>query len=291
MARLPGGPRYVPAKRNASAVRLLAVTAPPPAIDDFTLAADLVQAAGRLAARMLADGLETRHKSSVTDVVSAADHAAEELVVSGLRAARPADGIVGEEGTQLTGERTWFIDPVDGTYNFLSGLPYWCTALGLAERSPDGHGWTPLLGAVYQPGADELWLGGIGHPTSCNGEPVPELTDLPLAELSLASYLHPPTLSDAAIRQPLLSVLAGAATVRMLGSGSAELAAVAAGRLGAWLQRAVAGWDWLPGAALVTAAGGLTAVVEHRGQRWHIAGNGLAVAEIRQLLIGNPVIG
>jgi len=261
-----------------------------PAIEDFTLAADLVRAAGRLAARMLADGLETRHKSSVTDVVSAADHAAEELVVGGLRAARPADGIVGEEGTQLTGERTWFIDPVDGTYNFLSGLPYWCTALALAERSPDGRGWTPLLGAVYQPVADELWLGGIGHPTSCNGEPVPELTDIPLAELSLASYLHPPTLADAAVRQPLLSVLAGAATLRMLGSGSAELAGVAAGRLGVWLQRAVPGWDWLPGAALVSAAGGRTAVVEHRGERWHIAGNALAVTEIQHLLIGNPVI-
>jgi fructose-1,6-bisphosphatase/inositol monophosphatase family enzyme len=259
-------------------------------MDDFTLAADLVRAAGRLAARMLAGGLETRHKGSVTDVVSAADHAAEELVVGGLRQARPADGIVGEEGTELTGERTWFIDPVDGTYNFLSGLPYWCSALALAERSPDGQGWTPLLGAVYQPVTDELWLGGIGRQTSCNGEPVPRLADTPLAELSLASYLHPPTLSDDAVRQPLLPVLASAATLRMLGSGSAELAGVAAGRLGVWLQREVPDWDWLPGAALVSAAGGLTDVVAHRGQRWHIAGNALVVAEVRQLLIGNPVI-
>ncbi|HEU5268553.1 MAG TPA: inositol monophosphatase [Jatrophihabitans sp.] len=258
-----------------------------PAIDDFTLAADLVQAAGRLAARMLADGLETRHKGSVSDVVSAADHAAEELVVSGLRQARPTDGIVGEEGTELPGERTWFVDPVDGTYNFLSGLPYWCSALALAERSPDGD-WTPLLGAVYHPAADELWLGGVGHPTSCNGNPVPRLTDAPLAELSLTSYLHPPTLSDDAVRQPLLSVLSGAATLRMLGSGSVELAAVAAGRVGAWLQRQVPEWDWLPGAVLVTAAGGQIDVVQHRGQRWHIAGNGQAVAEIRRLLIGNP---
>jgi fructose-1,6-bisphosphatase/inositol monophosphatase family enzyme len=260
-----------------------------PAIDDFALAADLVQAAGRLAARMLAEGLETRHKSSVTDVVSAADHAAEELVVSGLAEARPDDGIVGEEGTELTGDRTWFIDPVDGTYNFLSGLPDWCSALALAERSPDGD-WTPLLGAVYQPTADELWLGGVGRRTTCNGTAVPWLADTPLAELSLASYLHPATLFDAAVRQPVLSVLANAATLRMFGSGSAEMAGVAAGRLGAWLQREVPGWDWLPGAALVTAAGGSTAVVEHRGQRWHIAGNALAVEQIRHLLTGNPVI-
>jgi myo-inositol-1(or 4)-monophosphatase len=239
---------------------------------------------------MLAEGLDTEHKTSVSDVVSAADHAAEDLVVSRLRAARPADGIVGEEGTELPGERSWFIDPVDGTYNFLSGLPYWCSAIALAERSPDGTGWLPLLGAVYHPTADELWLGGLGHPTSCNGVPVPRLTDLPLAELSLASYLHPASLSDDSVRQPALSALTGAATVRMLGSGSVELAAVAAGRLGAWLQRNPPGWDWLPGAALVTAAGGRTEVLNREGQRWHIAGNARAVADIRHRLIEHSLI-
>jgi fructose-1,6-bisphosphatase/inositol monophosphatase family enzyme len=75
----------------------------------------------------------------------------------------------------------------------------------------------------------------------------------------------------------------------MLGSGSVELASVAAGRLGAWLQRNPPHWDWLPGAALVTAAGGQVEVVSHRGQRWHIAGNGRAVAELRRLLIEYPV--
>lgn len=250
--------------------------------DDLQLAADLVRTAGQLAATMLADGLRVEHKTSVSDVVSAADHAAEELVVSGLRAARPADGVVGEEGTELPGERVWFIDPVDGTYNFLSGLPYWCSALALAERSDDG--WVPLLGAVYHPVVDELWLGGVDHPTSCNSVPVPPLADAPLAELSLACYLHPASMSDETVRQPALAALAGAATVRMLGSGSVELAAVAGGRLGAWLQRNPPGWDWLPGAALVTAAGGRTEVLEQRGQRWHIAGNARAVTDLRQLL-------
>lgn len=253
--------------------------------DDLLLAADLVRTAGQLAARMLADGLRAERKTSVSDVVSAADRAAEELVVSGLRAARPADGIVGEEGTELPGERVWFIDPVDGTYNFLSGLPYWCSALALAERPAAGDSWVPLLGAVYHPVVDELWLGGLGHPTSCNGVPVPPLADAPLAELSLACYLHPASMSDEAVRQPALAALAGAATVRMLGSGSVELASVAGGRLGAWLQRNPPDWDWLPGAALVTAAGGHTDVLEQRGQRWHIAGNARAVTELRQLLI------
>src|SRR3954447_25420508 len=97
------------------------------------LAANLVREAGALAARMLGEGLETHYKTSVSDVVSAADHAAEELVVGRLAAERPEDGLVGEEGHAKAGDRTWYIDPVDGTYNFLSGIPYWCSAVGLVD--------------------------------------------------------------------------------------------------------------------------------------------------------------
>ena len=246
--------------------------------DDLALAATLVRDAGELAARMLAEGLTARHKTSVSDVVSAADHAAEALVVERLRAERPDDGVVGEEGTDRPGERTWFVDPVDGTYNFLSGLPLWCSALALADA--DG----PILGAVYQPSADELWLGGRSEPTSCNRTAVEPLRPRPLAEISVASYLHPTTLPDDELRVPLLRAIGGAATVRMLGSGSIELAAVAGGRLGAWLQVDCLEWDWLPGAALVVAAGGSAEVVEAQGHRWHVAGNTQVAAELVELI-------
>ena len=127
-------------------------------MDDETLAASLVREAGALAATMLADGLETEYKTSVSDVVSAADHAAEELVVRRLDDERPDDGLVGEEGSARPGERTWYIDPVDGTYNFLSGIPYWCSAVGLVDA--DG----PVLGAVFYPALDQLWIGGRDRP-------------------------------------------------------------------------------------------------------------------------------
>ena len=245
-----------------------------PGDSDLTLAASLVRDAGTLAARMLADGLTTKYKTSVSDVVSAADQAAEALVVERLRAERPGDGVVGEEGTSQPGERTWFVDPVDGTYNFLSGLPTWCAAVALADS--DG----PLVGAVYQPATDELWLGGRSAATTLNGERVGVLADRPLAQVSIASYLHPTTLPDDSIRIPLLRAMQGAATVRMLGSGSVELAAVAAGRLGGWIQIDSLDWDWLPGAALVRAAGGAAEVVDANGHRWHIAGCRRVVDEL-----------
>src|SRR6478609_8075927 len=144
---------------------------------------------------MLDAGLDTHFKTSISDVVSAADHAAEALVAGRLAAERPRDGLVGEEGARSTveegaGGRTWYIDPVDGTYNFLSGIPYWCSAVGLVDA--DG----PLLGAVFYPDLDQLWLGGRDTPTTLNGEPVSSLRSQGLSEISIATYYHPRHLPD-----------------------------------------------------------------------------------------------
>ena len=127
---------------------------------------------------------------------------------------------------------------------------------------------------------DELWLGGREHRTTCNGTAVDTSIDRPLHEVSIASYLHPQTLPDDSARVPLLRAIAGAATVRMLGSGSIELASVAGGRLGAFLQMNSLEWDWFPGTALVRAAGGTSEVVTAHGHRWHIAGNAQTVREL-----------
>ena len=247
-------------------------------MDDLTLAAELVRDAGALAARMLAGGLTTQYKTSISDVVSAADHAAEDLVVSRLAAERPDDGLVGEEGAQSPGSRTWFIDPVDGTYNFLSGIPYWCSALALV----DDQG--PVLGAVYYPSVDELWLGGRDHPTTCNGVEVPRLADRPLSDVAVSTHLQPAKFTDHRRRDQLLAALRPAATMRMLGSSSIDLCYVAGGRLGLYLQAQCLPWDWYPGTALVLAAGGVAEVVETEGVRWHVAGNAQAVAEVRAIL-------
>jgi fructose-1,6-bisphosphatase/inositol monophosphatase family enzyme len=247
-------------------------------VNDLALAGSLVRDAGQLAARMLGEGVTVRHKTSISDVVTAADHAAEKLVVDRLRSERPADGVVGEEGASHAADsgRTWYVDPVDGTYNFLSGLPAWCSALARDDA----------LGAVYQPAMDELWLGGPEHPTTRNGVPLPRLADKPLADASVVTYLHPTALPDESRRVPLLRALQGAATVRMLGCGSVELAAVAAGRLGVSVQTDSLPWDWLPGAALVRGVGGVAEVLEAHGHRWHVAGNRQAVDDLVVLIRG-----
>jgi fructose-1,6-bisphosphatase/inositol monophosphatase family enzyme len=248
-------------------------------VDDASLAAELVREAGMLAHGMLTAGLETEYKTSVSDVVSAADHAAEKLVTERLIESRPDDGLVGEEGARKTGDgRTWYIDPVDGTYNFLSGVPYWCSAVGLV----DAEG--PLLGAVYYPALDLLWVGGRDHPTILNDVPVEQLAERTLAEVSVATYFHPRHFTDQARLASWQSATSGAATVRMLGSASIDLASVASSRLGIFLQANLHPWDWYPGAALVLGAGGVAAELQVGENLWQIAGNATAVEDTKRAL-------
>jgi fructose-1,6-bisphosphatase/inositol monophosphatase family enzyme len=252
---------------------------------DAELAASLVRSAGRLAARMRTAGLRVEEKTSISDVVSDADKAAEALIVERLATARPDDGVVGEEGAAAPGRRTWVIDPVDGTYNFVSGLPAWCSALALTDGPADGA--ELVLGAIYQATTDELWVGGPRVPPTLNGTPLSRLEDRELGDVAITTYLHPPRLLDPVLRDALVRAIAGAATVRIIGSGSIELAAVAAGRLGVWLHADPPLWDWLPGAALVTGLGGVTDVFEYGGHRWHAAGPPTAVAQTRAAVLGS----
>jgi fructose-1,6-bisphosphatase/inositol monophosphatase family enzyme len=244
-------------------------------MEDATLAADVVREAGRLARELRESGLRVATKSSISDVVTAADHAAERLVVDHLAAWRPDDGVLGEEGTERpsTSGRTWVIDPVDGTYNFVHGLDWWCSAIALVEDDE------PVLGAVYHPHDDVLYVGGPDLPTTRNGEPVGPLEDIDLAHACVSTYLHPPFFGGE-VGEAFGRVIAGAATLRMLGSGSLDLAAVAQGHLGVFVQHSVAPWDWFPSSALVRGAGGVARRTSAAGVEWSVAGAPTVVAEV-----------
>jgi myo-inositol-1(or 4)-monophosphatase len=243
--------------------------------EDAALAADLVREAGLLAQDLRGSGLRVETKSSVSDVVTAADRAAERLVVDHLAAFRPDDGVLAEEGNERrsTSGRTWLIDPVDGTYNFVHGLSWWCSAVALVE------GDDVVLGAVYHPADDMLYLGGPDLATTRNGEPVGPIVDVDLAHSCVSTYLHPPFF-DGTVGETFARVVGNAATLRMLGSGSMDLAAVAQGHLGVFVQHSVAPWDWWPGSALVRGAGGDTRQLTVDGAVWSVAGAPTAVSEV-----------
>ncbi|MBD0855036.1 inositol monophosphatase family protein [Corynebacterium striatum] len=249
---------------------------------DAHLAQALVYNAGRLAWRMREQGVDIDQKTSISDVVTDADRAAERFVAGVLEVVRPEDGILGEEGATRpsTSGRTWVIDPVDGTYNFSSGSDYWCSALALA----DAEG--VIFGAVHRPAMGYTWFGGRDFPTSRDGKDVAKLQNQSAKEISMATYLHPTSIQDADIRAAWQRVGEKFATVRMLGAGSVDLSSVADGTWGAWMQHSVADWDWFPGKALVEAAGGAARKVEAGGVEWCIAGNKQVVDEMEEWLRG-----
>ncbi|HET7139900.1 MAG TPA: inositol monophosphatase family protein [Arthrobacter sp.] len=274
-----------------------------PSLDDYQLASALVREAGQLALLMRMAGLESQQKTSISDVVTAADHAAEAYVLEQLRRCRPEDGILGEEGASVAGTsgRTWVIDPVDGTYNFLHGSTYWCSAIALKDSSD------VLLGAVFQPDEDKLWLGGTAHAATLNGEVLTAYQDAgagqdgnvvqdsgarnstALAALGAATYIHPTWLMDPLCAMPWHAAATSAAALRMFGSGSCDLGRVADGELGCWFQHSCPEWDWLPGKAIVRAAGGATDTVLVNGLQWFMAGGTTAVRELRAALESGSV--
>jgi len=252
---------------------------------DVDLAVALVRDAALLAARIRAEGdLDVERKTSVSDVVTTADHAAERLVVERLREQRPADGVLGEEGAAHAGTsgRRWVIDPVDGTYNFTQGSDYWCSAVALVD------GEDLLLGAVAHAASGRVVVGGPGLPTTVDRRPVAALDDRPVSQLSVATYLHPLRVDDDTLREPFLRAARLPATMRMLGSGSMDLVGVATGQLGCFLQARTPPWDWLPGAALVLGAGGAAELIDVEGHQWSLAGPPTAVAELLAALDADP---
>jgi fructose-1,6-bisphosphatase/inositol monophosphatase family enzyme len=250
-------------------------------MSDAELAARLVREAGTLALGMRGGHLAVDTKRSISDVVTAADHAAERLVVGALAVERPDDGVLGEEGASSPGTsgRTWVIDPVDGTYNFVAGLEWWCSALALTD------GDDLVLGAVHHPATGRTFVGGPSLPSSVDGARLAQIIDRPLSESCVATYLHPP-FYDGEVGAAFARVVGGAATLRMLGSGSMDAMAVAEGRLHVVCQHTVPPWDELPGAAIIRGAGGVTRHVEAVGKDWYVAGAPTAVAEVCAALTG-----
>ena len=193
-----------------------------------------------------------RVKSSATDMVSEADERAERAVVSYIRERRADDALVAEEGSQARGRTgvQWYIDPLDGTTNYLYGIPHWAVAICCADA--DGA----LAGVVYDPLGDELFSATRGGGARLGDRPlrVSEKADLPTALVATGfAYV---TDSRRLQGRILAGVLGEVRDVRRLGSASLDLAYVASGRFDAYFESVDQPWDWMAGALLVREAGG-----------------------------------
>jgi myo-inositol-1(or 4)-monophosphatase len=249
--------------------------------DDLDLAARAVRAGAKAALAAAHTGLEVETKLSAADLVSEADTAAERAIVALLEAERPDDALLGEEGAKRASDtaRRWVVDGIDGTFNFLSGIPHWCVAVGLEH---DGE---PTAAAVYDPNAEELFLAAPDHPTTVNGKPATVRHGRTLEQSGLATYLREDKSKDRA--GWLATLVNHVGVVRAGGAGTLELAWVASGRVDAWAQPNVSDWDWIPGAALVRHAGGAATILDG-DPRWHLAGPDELIDELTNLVPREP---
>jgi len=214
------------------------------------LASSVARDAGELLRRHFGSGaLASDVKSTPTDPVTEADRAAERLIRERLLAARPDDAILGEEGGDVGGTSAvrWVVDPLDGTVNFLFGIPQWAVSIA-AEV-----GGETVAGVVFDPMRDELWT--ADSDARCNGEPIRASTRTDLATALVATGFG----YDSEIRRAQAAVigelLPRVRDVRRLGSAALDLAWTAAGRYDAYFERGLNPWDVAAGALLCRRVG------------------------------------
>jgi myo-inositol-1(or 4)-monophosphatase len=193
-------------------------------------------------------------KTSPTDMVTEMDRASEALVMDGLLRARPEDGVLGEEGTARPGTSgvRWVVDPLDGTTNYLYGLPAWAVSVA---AEVDGR---VVAAAVADPSHGEVYGATLGGGATCNGRRLDVGAGPALATALVGtgfSYEADRRARQAAV---LTQVLPRVRDVRRAGAAALDLCWVAAGRLDAFYERGLQRWDLAAGDLVATEAGAVT---------------------------------
>jgi myo-inositol-1(or 4)-monophosphatase len=217
----------------------------------LALASDLAREAGALALSMRAGITVLETKSSPVDVVTAADKAVEKLLVDALGRVRPEDGLLGEEGAGAAGTSglRWVIDPIDGTVNYLYGIPQWAVSIGVEDASGTA------VGVVFDPSKDELWQAVRGGGAVLNGTALRCSTATSLATSLVGTGFGYDAKRRAAQSLLLPTLLPAVRDIRRLGAGSLDLCSVAAGRLDAYFEQGLSPWDLSAGGLIAAEAG------------------------------------
>jgi myo-inositol-1(or 4)-monophosphatase len=252
------------------------------------LAADTATSAGALLLERFQRGHErgVTSKSTPTDLVSEADLVAQRLIREQLASRRPQDGFLGEEeGGEEPGSSglRWVVDPLDGTVNFLFGIPQW--AVSIAVQDSEGS----LAGAIYDPVRDELFTASRGGDPTLNGTAIRASRRTDLASAMVATGFAYDAHVRAAQAQVLTRAIPRVRDIRRFGSAALDLAWTAAGRFDAYFERTVKPWDIAAGTLICEAAG--LRVVElpvHEDLPWGILVAAPALCEPLLELVGGP---
>ncbi|MGZ5871490.1 MAG: inositol monophosphatase family protein [Bradyrhizobium sp.] len=187
--------------------------------------------------------------------VSMADRRAEEMLYSDLAKARPGYGFIGEEGGNRAGDdktHTWIVDPLDGTTNFLHGIPQFAISIALQREG------TVIAGVIYNPANEELYTAERGKGAFLNDQRLRVAGRRNLSECVIACGLPHIGRGDHELsRVEMAEIQNKVAGLRRFGAASLDMAFVAAGRLDGYWERNLQAWDMAAGQMMVREAGGI----------------------------------
>ena len=224
------------------------------------LARTLAREAGDFALTMRRAGVDVAaHKSSAVDIVTKADQATEQLIRERLQALRPSDGVLGEEGSSVAGTSglTWVVDPIDGTVNYLYGIPAWGVSIAVVEGDPDPATWTALAGAVANPSTGDVFSAARGLGATCNERPLAVSTPTDLAMSLVATGFAYSSEVRAHQGEMMHTILPRVRDIRRFGACSLDLCALADGRVDGYFEQTLSPWDHAAGALIAREAGAI----------------------------------
>ena len=254
-----------------------------------TLAGEIAVEAGALL-RARPEQLQAGTKTTPTDAVTEMDRAAEALILERLHRQRPGDRVVGEEtgqhGQADDSGVTWLVDPLDGTVNYLYGLPQYSVSIAAQHRGET------VAGVVYDVTRDDIYAATLGGGATCNGQSIrcsPQ-TDPAFALVATGfAYAADTRRRQAAV---LATVLPAVRDIRRMGSAALDLCMVASGRVDAFFEAGMYPWDWAAGALIATEAGARVGGLNGRppGEWTTVAANADLFGRLEALLVeaGDP---
>ena len=260
-------------------------------VELLPVVAALAEKAGEIAMRHFAAPIPTTSKTSRIDIVTAADTEVEAFLVGELARLFPGHHIVGEEGGGQGAPAEgaayhWFVDPIDGTVNFASKLPHFCTSIALATSDRQ-----PLLGVVYDPTRRELFAAVRGVGATLNGRPLRVTRTAELIDAVIVSGFpyDKHTNPDNNLRE-WAAFLVKIRGERRLGSAALDFCYVGAGRLDGYWEKDLKPYDAMAGMLVARESGGV--VTDYAGGEFpqrldrgrYVASNGLLHAQMLRVL-------
>ncbi len=228
-------------------------------------------------------------KSSSVDVVTAVDREVETLIRERLSERRPGDGFFGEEGGRAdrTTLLTWVVDPIDGTVNYLYGIPSYAISIAVVEGDPTPGNWTALAAVVINVASGTEFTAEAGGGAFADESPVTVNQPDSLAEALMGTGFSYSSSIRAQQAQALVGVIPHIRDIRRMGAASLDLAALAAGQIDIYFERTLQPWDHAAGVLIAREAG-----AEIRGWNgaapdddWLLAAHPALVDEIESVLV------